>query len=98
MSIAFSCVAFIARSSKIIVMGNASPTVGLNMVNHCSHVIKEWRFVSPPTHIMVSEWPIESMLSDQEVQVSHHWSKDYGTPTPSAHPPVTLEYLHLKSF
>jgi hypothetical protein len=47
---------------------------------------------------MVSEWPGESVLSDKELQISHHWSEDYGTAAPSAHPTVTLEYLHLKSF
>jgi hypothetical protein len=72
--------------------------VGLNMVNHRAHVVKEWRFISPPAGIMVGEWPGKSMLSDEKLQIFHHWSKDYGTPTPSAHPPVTPEYLHLNSF
>jgi hypothetical protein len=98
MSTAFSCVALVAGSGEVIAIGSASPTMGLNMVNHSAHIVKEWRFVSPPARIMVSEWPGESVLSDKELQISHHWSEDYGTAAPSAHPTVTLEYLHLKSF
>jgi hypothetical protein len=98
MSITFSCVALVARSGEIVLIGNASSAVGLNMVNHCAHVVKERRFISPPTHIMIGEWPGKSMLSDEEIQISHHRSEDYGTPAPAAHPTITLEYLHLKSF
>jgi len=98
MSTAFSRVALVAGSGEVIAIGSASPTMGLNMVNHSPHIVKEWRFVSPPARIVVGELPYESVLPDEELQVSHHWSENYGTATPSAHPTVALEYVHLKTF
>ncbi|HMJ60114.1 MAG TPA: hypothetical protein VK493_00065, partial [Bryobacteraceae bacterium] len=74
MSTALSCVALVAGSGEVIAIGNASPTMGLNMVNHSAHMVKEWRFVSPPARIVVGEWRGESVLPDEQLQVSHHRS------------------------
>ncbi len=72
--------------------------MSLNVIDDRAHVVKEWRFVSPPACVMVGEWPGESTLPDQPLQVPHHWREYYRTSAPVAQPAITAEDFYLKDF